>query len=380
MNGMRILQVVPSFVLGGAERLATHLTIELKLAGFDVQAISLYDPHGTDLERSLAENSIPVSFLGKHTGFDPRMFHRIHRVIRRFRPQVVHTHLHAFNYTVPATILDSPARLVHTIHSTAEREARRIGRWLPSLLFRRAVAPVAIGDEIQRSVEHVFGVSSHLIPNGIPLKMFGFAPESRHMWRSRSNFSEHDFLFVSVGRLDPVKNQGLLIEAFATGLSHYADTHLLLAGDGILRDKLRGRVEALGMTNRVHFLGNRDDIPQLLSAANAFAFASSSEAAPLSVMEAVAAGLPVIGTRVGSVPEIVLDGQNGILVPPEDIRALASAMLRIREDASLRQRMSSSASKHALRFDIRRTAQQYAKLYEQLLSVNRVFGLSSSPC
>jgi glycosyltransferase involved in cell wall biosynthesis len=379
MSEVRVLQVVPSFVMGGAERLSAQLAIELSGAGFDVRVISLYDPQGTELERMLASERIPVSFLGKRRGFDPRMFGRVYRVIKQFHPDVVHTHLHALNYAVPPALV-LRARIVHTVHSVAEREAQRIGRHIPGILFRRAVAPVAIGREIQTSIKRVFGTDSHLIPNGIPLARYAQPSVSRERWRSQMGFASDAMLFVSVGRFDPVKNHAQLIDAFALATGNRPNTHLLLVGNGDLQNLLKAQTKTLALTGRVHFLGVREDIPEVLGASDVFVFASKSEASPLSVMEALAAGLPIVGTAVGSVPEMVVDDWNGTLVRAGDSSALAAAMTGIQRDSTLRSRMGFAARASALDFDIRKMAQSYATLYMKVAGSRGSVSFGSAPC
>jgi glycosyltransferase involved in cell wall biosynthesis len=128
------------------------------------------------------------------------------------------------------------------------------------------------------------------------------AAANRDRWRAQNGFSAADLLFVCVARLYVQKNHKTLVEAFASGLATVAGAKLLLAGDGHLRNEVEAQVQALGLANRVHFLGRRDDIPELLAACDIFSLASLWEGNPLSVMEAMAAGLPCVVTAVGGVP------------------------------------------------------------------------------
>jgi glycosyltransferase involved in cell wall biosynthesis len=170
-----------------------------------------------------------------------------------------------------------------------------------------------------------------------------------------------------VGRLHPDKNQGLLIDAFALGPARIEGTHLILAGDGDLREQLTRQVATTGLKGRVHLLGLRDDIPDLLGASDAYVFASNHEGSPLSVMEAMAAGLPIIGTAVGGVSDLVPDDSTGILVPPGDPEALANAMRKVRVDSGLRASMARASAQRAAAFDIAQTAEAYAELYTTLV-------------
>jgi glycosyltransferase involved in cell wall biosynthesis len=177
-----------------------------------------------------------------------------------------------------------------------------------------------------------------------------------------------------------VKNHGQLIDAFASVAARRSNTHLLLAGDGDLRNGLKAQTELLGLNRQVHFLGVREDIPEVLGACDVFVFASRSEASPLSVMEALAAGLPIVGTAVGSVPEMVVNDWNGTLVRAGDSSALATAMIALQQDSAIRSRMASAARTRALNFDIRKMAQAYAALYSEITGKCTTLSLGSAPC
>jgi len=173
---------------------------------------------------------------------------------------------------------------------------------------------------------------------------------------------------VHVGRFAPPKNHALLVEAFA---QVRADTplYLLLVGGGELQDAVREQVAALGLESRVRFLGVRADVADILRASDMFVLSSRVEGNPLSVMEAMAAGLPVVSTAVGGVPELVREGETGLLVPSEDAGALARAVQVLVDDPVRRQAMGAAARRDAVsRFDIRHTVRGYEQLYERLLS------------
>src|SRR5256885_5235313 len=116
---MRLLHIIPDLRVGGAERVVVDLLTSFRTRGHDVFAVSLYPSYGTSLECELAEASIPVAFLGKRRGFDPRMFARLYRVLRQFNPDVAHTHLYSLRYALPVFVALRPNAMAHTIHSVA---------------------------------------------------------------------------------------------------------------------------------------------------------------------------------------------------------------------------------------------------------------------
>src|SRR5215213_11405780 len=294
---------------------------------FDVGAISLYGPFGdSGLEQTLAQGGIPVWYMGKEKGFDPLVLARVTRTIERFRPQVVHTHTYALRYALPYLLYCRIPAMVHTVHNLAERELEWYGRWVHRLAFRRCVLPVAIAREVADSIRRVYGIDDvPLIPNGIPVDTYRSPSIDRERWRNKEGFAPTDVLFVCVAWLRPQKNPVLLLESFRRGPASDPRAHLLLVGIGALRSELERQIGASGLQKRVHLLGTRSDVPEILNAADVFVLSSDYEGNPLSVMEAMAAGKPMICTAVGGVPESVEDG-CGLLVPPRDAQALSRAM------------------------------------------------------
>ena len=179
-----------------------------------------------------------------------------------------------------------------------------------------------------------------------------------------------DVVFISVGRLEKVKNPEMLLRVFAT-LSSDNRLHLWFIGDGTLRVGLQAQIFASGLQKQVQMFGTRGDVNKLLSAADVFVLPSSYEGNPLSVMEAMAAGKPVIGTNVGGIPELVTDGREGLLVPSEDEPSLRAAMLTLISNPELREQMGRAGSQRAFQeFDSVTMTRRYERLYEKLIQTN----------
>lgn len=369
VDKIRVLQIVPSFRLGGAERMATQLMCNLDRNRFIAEAISLEQPVNSELERILAQSQIPVHFLNKHAGPDPRMVLAVTRVLQQVRPHVVHSHMHVLRYTLFPTIwCRIPVRL-HTIHTIADRQHGRAGRLINFIAFRSGVFPVGIAQEIRESIYRTYHLDrAALIPNGIPVSRYSRPQIERSTWRKQEGFSDGDTLFVSVARLCHAKNPRMLIRAFSSIVPHAVSAHLLLVGDGAQRLELLHLVHALGIEGNVHFLSERNDVPDILAAADIFVLASNREGNPLSVMEAMAAAKPVIGTTVGGIPELVENDKTGILVKCGDEQALAKAMKRLLGNPVERQAMGEQGARKArTEFDISTMTRLYEALYEQLL-------------
>lgn len=368
---IRVLELLASLRRAGAETVAVSLACRLDPARFETAVVSLYDPFPDGLEPLLEERGIRAWHLGKRRGFDPRMYPRLLRLFRQFHPDVLHTHSYVLRYALPPGLAARVPLMLHTVHNLAAREVDALGRAVHRLAFRCGVRPVAITAQLARSFREVYGSEpAAVIPNGIDADRYS-RPETRQRWRRAHGFAEDDLLIVSVARLEPQKNPLGLIESFAQALAGDQRCHLLLAGDGSLRDAARERAGCCGVAARVHFLGARADVPDLLAASDLFALASLWEGSPIAVMEAMAAGLPVAATAVGGVPELVQDGATGILAPAGDNQALARALAALARDPQRRGELGRAAAARSARFSLTAMVESYSALFESLLGVRR---------
>ena len=369
---VRVAALIPDLGMGGAERMVIHLLAALSRSGFDVSLITLFDGGHEALLREVQAYGIQLVQLGKRPGPDARMPFAIRRALQNVRPDIVHTHRYALAYAVPA-ILASKFAVVHTVHNIAEKESHLVGRIIQRLAFKKGVIPVAIAEEVARSIRRVYGLLDvPVIPNGIPVRSYAAGDGDRAMWRARHGFADEQVLFVCVARLSPQKNHELLLHAFARHVARSPDSRLVLVGDGPLREHILERIEGLELGGRVVLLGTRNDVADILAAADVFVLASAYEGNPLSVMEAMASGIPVLCTSVGGVPELVADGITGFLVPPGDEYLLADRMTRLASDPAMRKRMGRAGRCVAEeRFDVHRMAEAYGELFRRLSRLDR---------
>ena len=332
----------------------------------DVAGVSLYAGAGSPIEGRLTQANIPLWYLGKRPGFDPRIFSALNRVIREVQPQVVHTHLSVLRYAFPVLLRNRVPVAVHTLHNVAEHEADAVGRIVQWFAFRRNVLPVAISQEVAASFERVYRLACRaIVPNCIPVDKYS-SRAKRVRWREKEGFDPDSILLTSVARLEPQKNPLMLMRSFAALQDPRA--RLVLIGEGGLKEQIIAYVQAHGLEHRVRVLGPRKDVAECLSASDVFVLASNWEGSPLAVMEAMAAGLPIISTAVGGVPELVRPGQAGLLVPAGDCAAMTDAMRYLLEDPQKRARMSIAARTRATTtFSLERMVQGYTNLYNRLL-------------
>lgn len=325
-----------------------------------VTVISL--AHDGALSRSF--NDIPIVSVDRRPGLDRRLPWRIARILRDLRADVVHTHNPAaLTYGVPAARLGKIRTVIHTKHganpprSRADLAARRA-------LVRMCDAYVAVSEptahvayRLDRAPEHLL----HVIPNGIDTAAYAHRPARRIEVRRQFGIGMDTFVVGTVGRLAREKNHKLLVDAVASFLG--PDIQLVIIGDGPERRAIEAAIP-VSARSYVHLPGARDDIPAVLSAFDMFALSSTTEGLPLVVPEAMAAGLPVVATRVGGLPAVLRDRITGLLIEPGDRDGLSHAIVELARNREVRRALGEAAVLDARsRFDLGRVLDAYERLY-----------------
>lgn len=358
---------------GGAERVAVHIVRALNRQRYEPTVISFTGRLDCDLDHLLDKAGIEVRYLGKRPGFDYRMYYRLPPVLKECQPDIVHTHLHVLRYALPFLLLLKNASLLHTVHNLAEREIEPRARWVQGYALNHGVVAVAVAQEVALSLERLYGVQRcRVISNGIPTDSYASPQTRREKWRAREGFGQDDVLFVCVAQFRPQKNHELLLKAFAQGPAGDPKAHLVLVGEGVLREKLEEQTNNLGLVRQVHFLGLRTDIPDVLRAMDVFVLSSDWEGNPLSVMEAMASGLPIVSTAAGGVPDMFQHGKQGLLAPIGDLQALSDCMRALLRNGEARRSLGLAAQRRAKeKYDVSTMVRAYEDVYEQLVDHSR---------
>ena len=374
MEQPRILfQVIPTLTPAGAERVVVHLLQYHDRTKYQPVCICLGNPTGSHYEEFVRNLGVPLYFLGKQSKATVGLIQKLSALFREYRPTVVHMHLRGLTYTYPLLLKYKTPVQVYTVHNLAWYDrGTRFQKLVTTLAFRYRigrVTPVAIAERVRTSIQQVFGYANPpLIPNGIAVEEFHLSPEVRLQWRQAQGIEADAIVVAHIGRFSRQKNHELLVRAFAR-IKPSQPLYLLLVGDGELRPSIENLVNELNPSGKVRFLGIRSDIPEILNASDIFVLSSRWEGNPMSVMEAMAAGLPVVATEVGGVPELVLHGATGLLVPNEDEQALSQALHTLIAEPDLRATMAVQARQVALeRFDARQMTRAYESLYESILA------------
>lgn len=354
---MKIIQIMPEFGLAGAEVMAENLAYGLKNKGHDVIMVSLYKLN-TPITDRLEKQGITINYLGKKRGFDLSIVPKLRKIIKRYNPDVIHTH----RYVLPYAFLSSfglRIKRIHTVHNMAEKEVPYKQIRLQKILFRYLkVIPVAITPLTQQSIENCYGIKRRDIPlvyNGIDL--------SKCIKKKKVSIGEK-ITILHVGRFAKQKNHKMLIEAFSDVINQYPNCELKLVGNGDLVKDVKDQVYKLHLTKNVHFLGLMSDVYEIMSESDIFVLPSVYEGMPITLIEAMGTGLPIIATSVGGVPDIIEDKKSGLLINVSK-QELADAIINIIKNQELRATISNGAYKSAYKFSMENMTNSYIALYEK---------------
>ncbi len=357
------MQLVLSLSPGGTERLVIEICRQL--AGRIDSVVCCLDQPG-DWAAELAPLNIPVTSLSRQPGFHPGLALELARVITAHNIDVVHCHHYSpYVYGLLATMLRPGVRLVFTEHGRlSDVEPSRKRRLVNPILSRWPARLYAVSADLrQHMLAEGFPASRlHVVHNGIEL---GGRPRlaQRQAARQALGVPPDAFVVGTVGRLDPVKNLSLLLQSHALLKPRRPNAHLVIVGDGPQREALHAEARALKITDSVIFAGYRADVRAMMPAFDAYANTSHYEGISLTILEAMAAALPVVATNVGGNPEVVVDLETGRLVPGRP-QAFAAALLDLARDPLPRHRMGEAGRWRVTRhFSLGRMVEQYAAAY-----------------
>ncbi|MBY0527654.1 MAG: glycosyltransferase [Gemmataceae bacterium] len=362
----RIVHVLLSLDPGGLERVVLDLVRQAPSLGQNVAVVCLERPGR--LAPDAEECGASVYCVHKPPGLRPGLVPSLTRLLRELRPHVVHTHqIGVLLYAGPAARLAGVPAVVHTEHG--KHYARRRTRWLGRLAALTADRFFCVSSDIAAEVAARCVVPKRklcVVANGIDTWRFASSSD-RAALRQSWNIPASALVIGTVGRLAEVKRQDVLLAAFARVRKQRPDAHLLLVGDGPLRDLLRQLAERLDVARFVHFAGYQPHPEQFLQGMDVFALTSRSEGMPLAVLEAWAAGVPVVASRVGGLPEMVND-QIGVLFPPGDEAALARALESLLTNPVRARHLAEAAQAHVrAEYDVGGMVETYQRHYRELL-------------
>jgi glycosyltransferase involved in cell wall biosynthesis len=351
---------------GGAERFVLGLATHLPRDRFEPWICS---PRGGEPATiaELAQDGIPFVDLGRRGITD---FHRtagLISLLRRERFSILHTHMFGSNLwgALAGPACDVPVVIAH--EHTWSYEGKPWRAWLDGrVIGRRVTQFIAVSEadaERMISIEKVPPEKITVIPTALVPRSSATGGDLR----AELGLEPGTPLIGSVGRLRRQKAHDVLIDAHARVMQIVPEAHLVVVGDGARLGELERHAADAGVADRIHFLGRRDDVEEILGALDAAAISSDFEGRPLFALECMAAGVPLVATAVGGLPEMIDDGLTGLLVPPRRPEALADGLISVLLDLGLRSRIVAAAATEVERYRIDAVVAQLAALYERLM-------------
>lgn len=337
-----LIQVVLSLGAGGTERLVIDMSKRL-VNEARIHVVCTDEPG--DWASQLSELGIPVTCLQRTPGFQYRLVREIRAIVRAYEAPVVHCHHYTpFVYGCLAALPVAGARVIYTEHGRYHDGPPSAKRWLANqVLGRLPGAFYAVSDDLR----------GHLIAEGFPARKMLVShngidvgtpptPAQREQARSVLGVTDNDWVIGTVARLHPVKDLSTLMQAVAK-LPAQISWKLALVGDGEDRDRLARQADGAGIAERVVFTGLREDARELLPGFDAYVNCSIIEGISVTILEAMAAGVPIIATAVGGTPEVVCNERTALLIPAREPNALAQALTRLALDPSLAEQLRDAA-------------------------------------
>lgn len=364
--GVQVMQVLLSLDPGGTERLAIELTRRLhRRHGMTICCLDRPGAWASEVEGL----GVPVVALERSAGFVPRIGRQIATLARSRGVSVLHCHHYSpFVYGVLARLW-SPVRVIYTEHGRAHDGPPSGKRRLVNTILACVPDGVyAVSKDLkQHMVREGFSADRiQVISNGVAAQA---RPDAAARVRARVRLGAHatDFLIGAVGRLDPVKDLPTLIAAFSRVRRQIGNGRLILVGDGPSRDSLTAIIEQEGLHDCVTLLGQRADVAALLPGFDVLVNSSIFEGVSLTILEAMAAGLPIVATRVGGTPEVIEDGVTGVLVPARQPHAIVEALLRLAIDPDRGRTLGAAArERFETQYSIEQMVNRYASIYNAL--------------
>jgi len=366
----RVLHVIDSLDLGGAQTLLLDLCKHADAGRYEVEVACMHGPGVFALE--FEKIGIPVHVLSPST-WPPNYIPGFLKLLARRDPEIIHFHLFGSNFVAKplAALLGKQALVVHD-HTNAES---RINSPLllvaDALTNRLSTRVIAVAESVRRLLIEREGLGDDRVitlPNGIDSELF-FPPTTEEKMSARRSLGipEDHFVIGGVGRLAEVKNPRVFLKVAAKFLEHNPRTNFVIAGTGPLEAELRELAASLGISDSVQFLGHITDRVHLYRALDVLLITSDSEGTPMTLLEAMSCGVPVVSSAVGGIPEVCQNNRDALLVPPGDVVGFTDALKRLHGEWGLSGKLAENArSKVVQQYEIRGLVRRIEGIYAEL--------------
>ena len=366
-----ILQVVHSLIIGGTERVVCDLVRSFNDERFTTSVCCLDELGG--FGEDLLKDGYEVDVLGRQPGVDGGLVNRMKRLYREREVDIVHAHQYTpYFYAASASLIGQRKPVIFTEHGRHYPDHLRPKRALFNQVLRTVTTAYTGVSEFTRrslvSFEKMPASRISVIYNGIWSANQPQHSEERETIRTSMGLQEDDLLVLSIGRMDPIKDFETLIRGFVPVAEEFPTARIWIAGGGDpgYGRKLGELISSLDLQGRVTLLGSRRDVPQLLAACDVFVLPSITEAASMTILEAMSARRAVVTTRTGGNPELVQEGITGLLFGVKDTADLSRNLSNILGNHALRTAMGEAGHRRVRDiFSMNRTLDQYRRLYMQ---------------
>jgi len=381
---MRIVHVITSLGLGGAERLLYDVLHQLSKKGDEHHVI--FFKSGLYREK-IEQLGITTHALPSITGsVGPMSYWRLKQLVRKLKPDLLHSALWSANILTRLVARSLSILVISDLHSDAGHHGW-FRNWFDKKTAHIPARHIAVCEAVRsayiqnvidiRDIRGALAVAKRItvVPNGIDADMIATKKGTRQ--RSEFGLRESDFVIGSVGRLEPIKSYDVLIGAFAAicarhGALKQRQPKLMLVGDGSQRAHLEKLVEEHEISDKVLFVGSYPDARSLYKLFDCFALSSTSEGLSIALLEALAAGLPVVVTNEGFKHEVITHGKEGFLVPIGDVPRLCLTLERLYEDTELARKIGAAGQDRVKKdFSLQNMADSYQTIYQEVGSFSR---------
>lgn len=354
---MKIVEVINSLSLrGGAEVFLYSLVKELaKDKNNKILVISLFDRIDESF-KDIETDNVVLKTCGKKRGVDFKASKVLKQLINDFEPDVVHTHLSCS----PSLYLAFGAKkrkwkYIHTVHNLADKESSGVVYLINKRLIKKNIMkPVGISNLITSSIEERYKIK------GIKTIFNG----STFFKNEDLSFEKREYDFICVARFYEQKNHLFLLKTFKTFLSAHPDSRLALVGDGLLKGQCEMYCNENNMTNSVVFIGPTNDVGSYLNKSKALVLASIFEGNPICILEGMSIGLPVVSSRVGGVPDVVVDGRNGYLFESNNGEQFISCLNQVLEKNNW-ERIKKNNLEDIQKYSIKKCSEEYCAYFRK---------------
>jgi len=366
LQRIKMLFLITELNIGGAEMVVLETAARLNKDKFSASVCSLL-PDG-QLTEALREQGIKTFSLNVREKFDLRGLFRLVRLLRRERIDILHTHLFHANQLgrIAGRIAGVPVIISH--QHGVERNRSKVRSLLDRLTSRYADVVISTCEVVKETLikrDKISPGKIRIVYNGVAIPNVNV--ESSSVRRDLGIALDAPVIGV-VANLRPMKGYDTFLKAARMILDEVENARFLIVGGGPLEDKLKAFASKLGIWPQTIFTGFRDDVPNLLATMDVFVLPSLWEGVPMALLEAMAMAKPVVATEVGGIPEIVIDGVTGLLVPPRDPDALAEAIIALLQDRERAEAMGRTGQERVERyFTVERMVQKTEALYEELI-------------